>query len=175
MTFIILIKLFCTTFAVIMITINNCLDFVDVKILDKHLAEIVVHDGVTFDTAMVDEYHDYLIQNLIAPFNLLVNKKNNYNYDEKAQSLIGNIPQIDKMAVIIYDAGSKLTTEKLQSTPRQINWRLQIFKERKKALKWLKTSVIITNTNHLNDFLRNRTYYSKNERAILKQSIKEII
>ena len=158
-----------------MILTNNSLAFADITILDSHCAEIVVHEGVVFNETMVDEYHDYLIQNLIAPFNLLVNKKNNYNYDEKAQSLIGNIPQINKMAVISYDAASNLITKNLHSQPRKVNWKLQIFNKRLKALKWLKTSVIITNTNHLNDFLRNRTYYSKKERAILKQSLKEII
>ena len=54
---------------------NKKLSFADINILREDIAEVIVHEGIEMDLAMVDEYHAYLQKHLQSPFSLLVNKK----------------------------------------------------------------------------------------------------
>ena len=56
------------------------LSFGSVIILAPNLAEVIINEGVIIDELNVDEYHDFLLTNLDAPFSLLVNKKHSYTY-----------------------------------------------------------------------------------------------
>ena len=82
------------------IKMKSPLPFAQINIIKPNLAEVIVNSNITFDLRMVKQYHNYLISNLSAPFNLLINKKNTYNYYPEAQKEIANIPQINKMGII---------------------------------------------------------------------------
>ena len=106
-------------------------------LLGYSLAEVIIDEGIEMDLAMVEHYHQFLLKHLRAPFSLLVNKRNRYSYSFAAQAHLANLTEIEEMAVVAYDHGTKLTTQGLASTPRAIPWKLQIFDSRAAALNWL--------------------------------------
>ncbi|MEJ2212529.1 MAG: hypothetical protein P8Y20_00315 [Gammaproteobacteria bacterium] len=113
------------------------LSFAEINLLKDNLAEVIVDEGVEMTSAMVDEYHKYLLDNLTAPFLLLVNKLHSYSYDAEAQYKLGNLKEIDRMAVVSYRLSSTTATEQLTELPWNCDWNLQIFTDRETALSWL--------------------------------------
>lgn len=114
------------------------LSFGKIILLSDDLAEVIVDDGISMDTRMVDEYHQFLLEHLKAPFSLLVNKINSYTYDFEAQQKLANLDQINKMAVVSYNRITTAATEYLKELPVHQNWNLEIFTDRDTALAWLK-------------------------------------
>lgn len=113
------------------------LPFADIKILRNDIAEVIIHDGIEMDIAMVQQYHESLLQHLQPPFSLLINKINSYTYTFDAQKSLATLPEINAMAVIVYNDISKLSTDNLASFPRDTQWNLQIFNDRFAAISWL--------------------------------------
>ena len=113
------------------------LSFAEINLLKDNLAEVIVDEGVEMTSAMVDEYHAYLLDNLTAPFSILVNKLHSYSYDAEAQHKLGNLKEIDRMAVVSYRLSSTTATEQLAELPWNCDWNLQIFTDRETALSWL--------------------------------------
>lgn len=105
--------------------------------LNDDLAEIIVDESVVLDIAMVDEYHDWIANNLKDPCFLLINKVNSYTYTFDAQMKIATLPQIKAMAVVVYNKLSEITTQNLSEYPRERSWNLNIFNNRDEALAWL--------------------------------------
>lgn len=64
---------------------SHRLSFGIINILKNNLAEVIVDEGIVMDVVMIDEYHDFLLNTLDAPFALLVNKKHSYTYTFSAQ------------------------------------------------------------------------------------------
>lgn len=89
------------------------------------------------DLAMVDEYHDFLLSHLTAPFSLLVNKVNDYSYSSEAFGKIATLEEIKSMAVVSYKHSTTVTTEVLKDFPRDVEWNLKIFNNRDDALSWI--------------------------------------
>ncbi|MCJ8318375.1 MAG: hypothetical protein MJK12_01995 [Colwellia sp.] len=88
--------------------------------------------------AMVDQYHEFLLSHLVAPFSLLINKVNTYTYDFDAQVNLANLKEINAMAVVAYTRPTEIATEYLKSTvPHKIDWNLKIYSNRDEALNWL--------------------------------------
>jgi hypothetical protein len=113
------------------------LPFAKIIILRDDIAEVMINDGVIMDVAMVEQYHDFLLSHLRAPFSLLVNKVNSYTYDFEAQEKLATLTEINAMAVIAYNRVTEITTQILASFPRDVNWNLRIFSDRDEALEWL--------------------------------------
>ena len=113
------------------------LRFGKIILLSNNIAEVIINDGVEMNEAMVNEYHEFLIAHLHAPFSLLINKINSYSYDFAAQLSLATIKQIKAMAVVSYDRITKHATESLVATPRKVKWNIQIFSNREAALQWL--------------------------------------
>ncbi len=113
------------------------LSFATVYLLSEHLAEVVVDEGVDITLTMVDEYHQFLKQNLRAPFQLLINKENSYSYQADAQMKIADLPEISAMAVVSYKPSTELVTQLLIEMPRENQWNIKIFDDRETALDWL--------------------------------------
>ncbi len=116
------------------------LPFAKIIILRDDVAEVIINDGVEMDAAMVDEYHDFLLAHLHAPFSLLVNKVNSYTYDFQAQEKLATLKQINAMAVVAYNRAARISTEMLATFPRDVDWNLRIFSNRDEALAWLLTT-----------------------------------
>lgn len=114
------------------------LSFAKVIVIDQHVAEVIVNDGVEMTDEMVTEYHQFLLEHFTAPIKLLVNKINSYAYDFNAQLNLANLPEISAMAVVVYSRISEMATENLASnTLREEKWNIQIFNQRDEALHWL--------------------------------------
>ena len=113
------------------------LPFAKIIVLREDIAEVMINDGVQMDGPMVDQYHDFLLSHLRAPFSLLINKVNSYAYDFDAQEKLATLPEINAMAVVVYNRVSRIATETLASFPRAVDWNLEIFSSRDEALAWL--------------------------------------
>ena len=115
----------------------NELPFAKIIILRDDIAEVMINDGVIMDIAMVEQYHDFLLSHLRAPFSILVNKINSYTYDFDAQEKLATLKEINAMAVVAYNPVTEITTQILASYPRNVKWNLRIFSDRDDALTWL--------------------------------------
>ena len=113
------------------------LPFAKIIILREDIAEVIVNDGVEMDAGMVEQYHDFLLSHLHAPFSLLVNKINAYTYDFSAQEKLAALKEINAMAVIAYRLVTEISTETVAAFPREIKWNLKIFSNRDEAFAWL--------------------------------------
>ncbi|OYX22459.1 MAG: hypothetical protein B7Z06_11615 [Flavobacteriales bacterium 32-35-8] len=113
------------------------LSFATISILEKNLAEVIIDEGVIIDEIMVDEYHDFLLSNLSAPFSLLINKKNCYAYTFEAQKTICNLKEIHLIAVVVTTNGALLSTQTLIKLNENSNWNIELFPERDLALEWI--------------------------------------
>ncbi|MBT8128968.1 MAG: hypothetical protein KJP10_03175 [Gammaproteobacteria bacterium] len=115
------------------------LSFAKIIILRDDIAEVMINDGVEMDAGMVEQYHDFLLTHLRAPFSLLINKVNSYTYTFKAQEKLATLKEINAMGVVAYNRVTRITTETLASFPRDVKWNLEIFSNRDDALSWLMT------------------------------------
>ena len=113
------------------------LRFGKIILLSNNIAEVIINESVEMDEAMVDEYHEFLIAHLHAPFCLLINKINSYSYDFAAQMNLATIQQIKAMAVVAYNRVAESATVSLIDTPRKVGWNIKIFPNREEALQWL--------------------------------------
>lgn len=113
------------------------LPFAKIIILREDLAEVMINEGVELNSDMVEQYHEFLLSHLEAPFSLLVNKINAYTYDFEAQTKLATLKEINAMAVVAYNRVTKLTTETLASYPRDTPWKIMVFSDRSVALSWL--------------------------------------
>ena len=113
------------------------LSFGKIILLGDDLAEVIVDEGVEMDIEMVEEYHDWILNNLTAPCMLLINKINSYSYTFEAQRNLATPKEIKAMAVVSYTRISKKATKALSSLPRDVKWNIKIFGNREDALAWL--------------------------------------
>lgn len=124
------------------------LPFAKIIVLRDDIAEVMINDGVRMNQEMVEQYHDFLLSHLRAPFSLLINKINSYTYDFHAQEKLATLKEINAMAVVAYNRVTKITTETLASYPRDVKWNLRIFSNRDDALTWLLSEQGATGNDH---------------------------
>lgn len=117
---------------------NYRLSFAEIIIFQNNLAEVIVDDGIEINQVMVDEYHDFLLSNLVAPFSLLINKKHSYSYTFNAQKTIAHLDEILAMAVVSNTSGALMSTETLININGNVFKNIKLFEERDEALYWLK-------------------------------------
>ena len=144
------------------------LSFGVVNIIKPNLAEVIINENITFDVRMVKQYHEALINNLTAPFDLLINKLNYYNYSPAARTEIGSIPQINKMGVVNYDVKTVDITKDLIKSPRNKSWNIKLFNNRAAALKWLTQDSSLC-VSQILSYLEEREYYTREERSELRK------
>ena len=114
------------------------LPFAKIIILRDDIAEVIINEGIEMNTDMVEQYHDFLLSHLRPPFSLLVNKVNAYSYDFNAQLNLATLKEINVMAIVAYKRVTRVSTEMMASKiPRNIDWNLEIFSNRDKAMDWL--------------------------------------
>jgi len=114
------------------------LPFAKIIIIREDIAEVIINEGVEMDAIMVEQYHDFLLSHLKHPFSLLVNKVNSYTYDFNAQLNIATLKEINAMAVVAYTRMTETATKSLAALiKRDIEWNLEIFSTRDKAITWL--------------------------------------
>ncbi|KAA5824111.1 hypothetical protein FPF71_10880 [Algibacter amylolyticus] len=114
------------------------LSFGSIIIIQNNLAEVIVNQGVVMDDTLVDEYHKFVLNHLMAPCGLLVNKKNSYTYTFSAQKRICNLKEIEHMAVVTQTSGGVMSTQTLLNVSGSIHKTTKLFEDREEALIWLK-------------------------------------
>ncbi|NMH87867.1 hypothetical protein [Flavivirga algicola] len=113
------------------------LSFGIINKIGKNIAEVIVNEGIEMDTVKVSEYHDFLLNNLEAPFLLLVNRKHCYTYTFEAQKIIARLEEIKSIAVVANTSGGVLSTKTLINVNGNANLNIELFREREEALVWL--------------------------------------
>lgn len=115
------------------------LSFGQVVVLKPFLVEIIVDEGVVVNEVMIDEFHDFLLTNLSAPFRILISTKNSYSYTFRAQLLIASLKQIEAIAVSIGTSGALMSFETMNflNKNNRCNIQFQLFMSRIEALAWL--------------------------------------
>lgn len=113
------------------------MSFGTMSVLDSSIAEIIVDEGTEMNEVMVDEYHDFLLSHLKAPFSIIINKKHSYSYTFKAQKSIASLKEIKAMAVVVGTSGGLMSTETLIDINKDSNWNIKLFRIRDEALAWL--------------------------------------
>jgi hypothetical protein len=114
------------------------LGFGKIILLDENIAEVIIDKGIEMDMEMVNEYHSFMVSHLRAPFSLLINKINPYSYTFAAQRKLATLPHIKAMAVVTYNPVAEKTTRGLIRIPRDREWHIKLFKNRERALQWLR-------------------------------------
>ncbi|MDD7886514.1 hypothetical protein [Flavivirga sp. 57AJ16] len=119
------------------------LSFGTITIINYKLAEVVVDDGIEMDEAMVNQYQFFLLNNLEAPFSLLVNKKHSYSYTFPAQRKITHLDGIKAVAIVIGTSSALMSTKALLGVNGNSYKALKLFQDREEALTWLNKGVIV--------------------------------
>ena len=113
------------------------LSFGTIGIINSKLVEVTVDEGVVLDLLEVDEYHDFLLNNLEPPFSLLINKIHPYTYTYEAQKLISNLDEVKAIAVVTNTKGALLSIKMLMHVNSKMNEVVRLFNKRDEALRWL--------------------------------------
>ena len=116
---------------------THTFQFGKVIILHDSIVELIINEGIELTVEMLNEYHDFLIKNLHAPFSVLINKIHSYTYSFEAQMNFLNLEQLKALGVVCYTRVSEMSTRLLHSMPRTFEWNLKIFNDRTKAYDWL--------------------------------------
>lgn len=117
------------------------LSFCRIIKLNDSIAEVIVNDGVEIDSSMLEEYHEWIENNLADPCGLLINKINRYTYTFNAQLKIADAPNIQAIAVVTYTRIAEVATKILTKLPREKKWNLEMFQNREEALTWLENEL----------------------------------
>lgn len=113
------------------------LSFANINVIEKNLAEVIIDEGIIMDEIMVDEYHDFLLTNLTAPFSLIINKENCYSYTFEAQKMICNLKAIHLIAIIVTTQAALMATETLIKINENNSWNIEVFKDKDSAINWI--------------------------------------
>lgn len=117
--------------------LSHKLSFGTIIILNEHLAEVIIDEGVEMDKKLMEEYHNFLLENLTSPFSLLVNKLHSYSYTFDVQRKISKLKEVFAVAVVVNSIGSKMATKTILSLNNDENWTMKMFYLREEALIWL--------------------------------------
>lgn len=115
----------------------HTLSFCTVNVINPQLAEVIVAEGEVIEETNVNEYHDFLLDNLSAPFSLIINKINAYTYTYEAQKIIGQLKEIKAVAIVTPTSGSLMSTKVLLHINGDVQHVIKLFKARDEALDWL--------------------------------------
>jgi len=116
------------------------LSFCEISFIDPNIVEVVTDEGIEINAESVREYHGFYRTRFDAPFGVLVSKKHEYSYDFSAMLKIGDIENMEAVAVLHFSERSK-AAHVLNKMPRPHKLNMQHFFDRDKALAWLREQV----------------------------------
>ena len=117
------------------------LPFGKINLINSHIAELIVNDGVTMGLSEVQAYQNLLRSHLQPPFSVLINKENAYSYTFEAQLEMGKLKDIVCRAVVVYNQNAEMATEIIIDLNKDKNWNIRLFRDRQSALDWLHIDV----------------------------------
>ena len=113
------------------------LSFGTIGMISSKLVEVIVSEGVVMDKVKVEEYHNFLLQNLDASFSLLINIIHPYTYTFEAQRIISNLDAVKSIAIVTQTKGAVLSIKTLMLLNSKMNEAVCLFNRRDEALHWL--------------------------------------
>lgn len=115
------------------------LSFATINVLEENLAEVIINEGVIVDLNMVEEYHNFLVNRLKAPFGLFFNKINSYSYNFEAQKTMSILDSVKAVAILNHSLVSVLATEMILKINAVNDHRIiELFVNKDEALNWIK-------------------------------------
>ena len=116
---------------------EHTLPFGKVIGINEHLAEIIINEGVELTSDIVEQLHEFLEQTFSGELKLLFNNRYSFSYSFTAQRQLADLPNINKVALLVYNQLSERATEGLLCVRRLHPWNARIFRNRELALTWL--------------------------------------
>ncbi len=112
------------------------LPFAKLVIIRDDIVEVMINEGVELNLDMVNQYHEFLLSHLKAPFSIIVNRIHSYTYDFEAQLSISSLPEIHAIAAVVYSRVARFSMESMASIPREKTLHSQFFNNKEDALIW---------------------------------------
>lgn len=103
------------------------LSYATIKMLSENIAEVIVNKDVVISLEMVEEFDTFVENTFSAPFGLIVNKINNYNYSFEALSCMASNPLLVGTAVVNYDDVSKDPINQVKAIRAIDNLNIEVF------------------------------------------------
>jgi hypothetical protein len=120
---------------------NHRLNFAQINLLDKSIAEVVFDKGIYISIEMIEEIESFICNAFKTDFGVIVNKIYPYSYSLEAKLTLGSMERMKSIASINY------TKEGVESTQDIINKRAKdklnirnfngLDLGRQKAIAWL--------------------------------------
>lgn len=115
------------------------------NVLSDSVIEVIVDEGIEMTLEMVEEYHDFIVNNMPGDFGLLINRINRYSYSYEAQLSVSSSENMKAIAFIYYDEETKLSSMALNKIRMNDGWNLKLFSGlelgRETALNWLNSEL----------------------------------
>ena len=121
------------------------LSFGSITPLGSGIYEIIAHPEMEINAGHIQEIMDYLEQHAEEEgFGILINRKHSYHYAFDAMQKFGTLDMIRAIAVLAENRKSYIRSrtivDSLSSISRNSR-KIELFRDRKMALKWLKETV----------------------------------
>lgn len=121
------------------------LSFGTITPLDSGIYEIIAYPDMEINAGHIQEIIDFLQQQPGEErFGILINRKHSYHYSFDAMQRFGTLDMIRAIAVLAENRESYIRSrtivDSLSSISRNSR-KIELFRDRKMALKWLKESV----------------------------------
>ncbi|MCK4744345.1 MAG: hypothetical protein KAT25_11040 [Sulfuriflexus sp.] len=120
---------------------SNRLSFCYITNITNNITEVKIDEDIIVDETMVDEYHSWLTQHHSGAFGVLVDKTNHYSYTFEAQLKLGQVENIQAIAILVKDHSAEVATQALMGIKQRRQIPNNIFYQREEALEWLQNQL----------------------------------
>ncbi|NQY47760.1 MAG: hypothetical protein HRT50_01420 [Colwellia sp.] len=103
------------------------LSFATVNLLSDCIVELIIAEGIEVSMEMLDEFDDFLSQQLNDNFVLLINKVNSYSYTFEAKMTMASHEKLVAIAVIVYKDEDQKIIDDVMSLRAIDDWNLKVF------------------------------------------------
>ena len=103
------------------------LSFATLNLLSDSIVEILIDDGVEVSLEMIEEFDNYLSDNLSEHFAMLINRVNSYHCTFEAKMIAVSHGQLCATAIVTYNNDAKKEVDDLLRIRRMDELNLQIF------------------------------------------------
>ena len=121
------------------------------NIFPNNVIEVTPDEGIEITLEIVEECHDFIKENVIGDFALLINRINNYTYTYEAQFSIGSHSGMKTLAFVCYSDKSLLVTKQLQESRSFDQWKYPVYSGLdlgwQEAYQWLESELATIKAN----------------------------
>ena len=113
------------------------LDFALVKRIAPQIVEVQADTGIEITKDALFQVCMSAEQLVGGPFMMLINRQNAYSMHHEAMMNVGNWPQLQAIAILVFSVHSAQIAMLLKAMPRIKKSPIEIFSDRQSALMWL--------------------------------------